>query len=353
MAEQLEAGQAFERVRGAAIRFLKQEEVIEAGVLDMAATLDDVERALAMLSRGDIMNPPKNSMMLYDQRGSWRSMFNTMPVYIGGGIDRPGVKWAAESTRNARVGDLPLGVDVLVLSDAETALPVGIMDATLITAMRTAANAAVAVRYLANPSSRQFGLVGAGVIGRTTLMALAELDFEYEYIALCDLKRDKAEALAVEFGDRLPVRVVENAEEAARGAEVLITATTAKRPIIDHEWLGHCTLAVEVAADEFRGDTILAADLLSLDDWDQMIHFTGSVFAKLHEEGEIKRDDIVHLRDIVSGKVPGRLDADQRILHMSRGLACLDVMVGDRLYKEAVRLGLGQSVPLWDNPKWL
>jgi len=335
------------------ILFLKQEEVIEAGVLDMGLALGDVETALAMLGRGEIINPAKTSLKIHHEDGSWRSMLNCMPVYIGGALDRPGVKWASESSRNLKALDLPMGIDVLVLSDATTVLPVAIMDATLITAMRTAANALVAVKYLASPKAREVAVIGAGVIGRTLLMALCELGREFGEVRLYDLRREKAEGLAADFTGKLDLAVAETGEAAVRSAGIVLTATTAKQQVLSNEWLDGCTLGVQVGANEFPGEAILAADRVTLDDWDQALGVPDSPFRRLFDDGLVARDKVTPLCEIVAGLAPGRASANQRILHMSRGLGCLDVMVGERIYRKARELGLGQTLRLWDAPRWL
>lgn len=335
------------------ILFLKQEEVIEAGILDMEACLNDVEHALGLLGRGEINNPSKTSIKLFNNDGSWRSTNNSMPVYIGGSVDRSGIKWASESSLNSETKDLPMGIDILTLSDPNTVLPVAIMDATLITAMRTAANAIMAVKYLASKSTTKVTVIGAGVIGRTMLMALSHLDWEFNDVRICDLQLEKAQGLVNEFKEQLPVRAVTNIEEAVRGAEVVLTATTAKKAIIDVDWLGDCTLRVQSAQNEFPPEALLNADLITLDDWEQMTSLNELTFKKLVDQGDIKRSDVIMLSDIIANKSKGRTDEDQVIQHLSRGLACLDVMVGERIYQQACKLGIGQEVKLWDCPRWL
>ncbi|MFO8059150.1 MAG: ornithine cyclodeaminase family protein [Bacillota bacterium] len=336
----------------ATIRFLQQEDVIDAGVLNMKETIADIEEVLTLLSNGHVLNPAKTSIQVPsdDDPQGWR-FFNSMPTYVGGNIRRAGVKWACEHGKNVGRG-IPMGIDILVLSDPDTVLPVAVMDATLITAMRTAANAGVAVKYLANPSSEDFAVLGAGVIGRTLLMALNELDFDYHEIRLYDLLRDKASALAEEFPS-LPVVVTDSGEEAIRGADVAITATTAHRPIVQEEWLDRHTLLVQLSKNEFPRQTVLDVDVISVDDWDQMITKSGSSFQEHYEEGRLTRDDVVILSDVVAGNTPGRTDEGQRIMHFSRGLGCQDVMIGERIYRRALESDMGKIVRLWDSPKWV
>lgn len=109
------------------ILFLKQEDVIAAGVLDMKKILELVEKTFYMNGMGEIKNPPKTMIGVPDD-DSWQSRFFSMPVYIGGSVNRAGIKWAADSAANMKTGNLPMGIDMVVLSDTETVLPVAILN---------------------------------------------------------------------------------------------------------------------------------------------------------------------------------------------------------------------------------
>jgi ornithine cyclodeaminase len=173
---------------------MKQEDVIEAGILDMEKVLEMVEKAFYLEGQGEIINPPKTVFGIPIGKEP-ESHFFAMPVYIGGDVNRPGIKWAAESMANARTGNLPMGIDLVILSDPVTVKPVAIMDGMVITAMRTAAAAGVAAKYLAPKGAKTAGFVGAGVIGRTMIMALKQVIPGLEEIRLCDLRLEKAEKL--------------------------------------------------------------------------------------------------------------------------------------------------------------
>ena len=112
------------------ILFLKQEDVIKAGLLDMKEILAVTEKTYAMLGQGLIKNPPKTNTSIPDKE-NWQSFFNAMPCYIGGDINIGGIKWAAESKKNATIPGIPYGIDISILSDPETVLPFCILDGTL------------------------------------------------------------------------------------------------------------------------------------------------------------------------------------------------------------------------------
>ena len=104
------------------ILFLKQEDVIKAGLLDMKQILAVTEKTYAMLGQGLIKNPPKTNTSIPDKE-NWQSFFNAMPCYIGGDINIGGIKWAAESKNNATIPGIPYGIDISIQSDPETVLP--------------------------------------------------------------------------------------------------------------------------------------------------------------------------------------------------------------------------------------
>ena len=115
------------------ILFLQQEDQIKAGLLDMKMILEITEDTYKMLGQGQIQNPPKVHLGI-PEGTEWESFFNTMPSYIGGDLNIAGIKWAAESKKNAITPGIPYGIDISILSDPVTVLPFCIQDGTIITA---------------------------------------------------------------------------------------------------------------------------------------------------------------------------------------------------------------------------
>ena len=177
------------------ILFLKQEEVVSAGLLDMKQIIAATEKTYRLLGRGEIKNPPKVRTSIPDEE-NWTSFFTSMPCYIGGDVNVGGIKWAAESKKNASTPGIPYGIDITILSDPETVLPFCILDGTVITALRTSAVGALLAKYSAPSNAETASLIGAGVIGRTMLMAICETIPTLKKIFLCDLDEGKAKSLA-------------------------------------------------------------------------------------------------------------------------------------------------------------
>lgn len=334
--------------------FLTQEEVIAAGVLDMELALRDVELALLMHARGEVLQPNKTVLEFPDPHtGHRRYLTVSMPAYLGGEINRAGIKWAAESQDNARRGDLPYGIDLLILHDLELALPVAIMDGTLITAIRTGAAAGVAAKYLARPAATVAAFIGAGVIGRTALEAIGLALPTLNEFRIYDLNAAKAQALADDFGDRWQLKVTESVEQAVRGADVIATMTTTRVPFIRAEWLTPGCFVAAMGKNEFEELALLEADLLVVDEWEQFKHYQPAMLAQMVQTGRLHEQEIVNLREIMLGQIPGRVKPSDRIHFLSFGLACEDLVVAERVYQQAKTLGLGQTLALWDQPRWL
>jgi len=334
------------------ILFLKQEDVIEAGILNMAKVLEMVEKAFYLESQGEIINPPKTVFGIpIGQNPS--SHFFSMPVYMGGDVNRPGIKWAAESMTNAKTGNLPMGIDLIILSDPVTVQPVAIMDGMVITAMRTAAAAGVAAKYLAPKGAKVAGCVGAGVIGRTMIMALKEVLPSLEEIRLCDLNLEKAEKLAAEFEGIINVIPTNNLEEALTDADVVATMTTAKKPFVKAEWIKDGAMIIQMSACEVEAGVVKKADKIVVDSWEQMKKNDLSIIKQMVDSGDLDEKDIWTLNQVVCGNKPGRENDEETTMFSSRGMGCLDIIIGDHIYKEALKKGLGQKLVLWDEAKWV
>jgi ornithine cyclodeaminase len=334
------------------ILFLKQEDVIAAGVMDMKKILELVEKAFYLDGMGQVKNPPKTEIGVPD-KDNWASRFFSMPVYIGGDVNRAGIKWAAESAANMKSGRLPMGIDMVILSDTETVLPVAVMDGMVITAMRTAAAAGVAAKYLARKDAEVAGCVGAGVIGRTMIMALKQVLPGLKKIRLCDLNLEKARNLAAEFEGQIEVLPTANVEEAVSGADVIATMTTSRKPFVKSDWVKPGCMVIQMSSFEVEPGVVSKMDKIVVDSWAQMKENPHSVLTRMVEEGDLKESDITLLKDVVCGRRPGRENDGETTMFSSRGMGCLDIMIGDYLYKQAREKGLGQKLVLWDEVKWV
>ena len=335
--------------------FLTQEDVIAAGALDMHAALEDVELAYKLFASGQV-NQPDKPVFRFDNPETGEKQYYlavSMPVYVGGPVNRIGHKWAAESMANAKRGDMPMGIDIILLHDLEHAIPHAIMEAGLITAMRTSAVAGVGARTLANPDSKVAGLIGAGVIGRTMIMSLTTAMSKLEEIRLFDLNRKRAEDLAKEFEGKIKVRVVDSVEEAFKDADIITTETTARKPFVKDAWIPKGSYYAHMSKAEAEDAAFLNTDHLVVDNWETLKTWDYFPPTQLNRDGKLQDEDITEIGKILIGEQPGRTSRDQRILFANLGMGCLDITIAERIYQNAKAKGLGQKLSLWEKPLWI
>jgi ornithine cyclodeaminase len=335
------------------ILFLQEEDEVKAGLLDMKQILEITEKTYALLGKGEIQNPPKTHLGIPEGSGeNFDSFFNTMPCHIAGDMNIAGVKWAAESNANATTPGIPYGIDITILSDPATVLPFCILDGTVITAMRTSAVAGFQAKHCAPSDTKTVTMIGAGVIGRTMIMAICEAIPTVETIYLCDLDVAKAEALAAEYKDQYNVEIIASADSKACAdkSELIIGETTARKPFIDASWVKPHS-AIVCVSNEANEEVVKAADVNVVDYWKQMKTFENKAIVKMVEAGELAEEDIVETSELALGKQV-RTSDDQFIYACSLGLGALDITVGYQIYKNAMDMGLGTTVKMWDKPLW-
>ena len=334
------------------ILFLKQEDVIKAGLLNMKEILAITEKTFKMIGEGQVINPPK-TMLGMPNNENWQSYCMSMPSYIGGDVDTVGFKWASESVYNMSQPDMPYGVDVVMLTNPKTVYPKAIMDGTLITAMRTSAAAGVAAKYLARKDSKVACLVGAGVIGRTMVMAMMEAVPSLEEIYLCDLDVSKAEGIAKEYAGKYNVIPCGNTEEAAKKADLIVTETTSRKPFLKAEWVKKNATVIQMSGYEIEDEIYLKADKKVVDNWAQLSHGAGALIHKLADEGKLTEDMVITLPQLAAGQKPGRESDDELCVAATYGIGSVDVAVANHIYLNAKAQGIGQKLMLWDNPLWV
>lgn len=325
--------------------YLKQEEVVEAGVLDFEAALKDVEEVLRMLARGEVEMPPKVGLEFFFPDGSQKGHMLAMPAYLKR-LGVAGVKWAAGFFRNPELHSLPHGIDVVILSDPESGRPLAVMDGTLITAVRTGSVAAVGAKYLSAGEARVAAIVGAGVVGRAAAHALEKALPQLEEIRLFDLKAEKARLVARETAK---ARAVHSLEEAVKGSDVVITATSSHNHFVKLNMLERDCVCVEVGKNEFEEQVILNASRIVVDYWEQVKSREWVTLTRLVKQGLISESRIEEIAGIVAG---GGASCGGIRFFSPIGMACEDVIVAYRLYREALRRGLGTWLELWKEPLW-
>lgn len=336
--------------------FLSQEDVVAAGGTDMPAVIEVIEGAFRLKAAGQVINPNKVLMTWSDEPGTQEKhgRIMAMPAWVGGEWDVAGMKWIPSVPANIARG-LPRANALVLLSDRETGLPVAVLDGTVVSAMRTGAVTGVAIRHLAREAARTAGLLGAGVLTRTQLMALAATRPGLDVARVYDPNTARTEALLAELAPTLPfgVAVAHSEREACEGADIIIPSTLAVTPTIAKEWVPEGGLVVLVSSLDGPEDLHEVTDLLVVDDRDHEGTADTRYLRRLRDAGIAAADDAVDLAEIVSGAHPGRRSEADRIVCSPVGLGMDDVVTAAYVLRNARELGLGTPLRLREDPLWM
>jgi alanine dehydrogenase len=281
----------------------------------MEEVIPAMERALADFSSGKAVQPVRTMLPVAEHKG----FLGLMPAYTGTAL---GTKLVAFYPHNT---DVPTHHATILLFKPETGEPLVTMDGRLITEVRTAAVSAVATEFLARPDASVLAIIGSGVQARSHLEAL-RLVRDFREVRVWSPRR--AAAFAEEHG----VRAAAAAEEAVRGADVVVTATTSPTPVLSGEWLspGVHINALGAPRPDWRelDDEVLRRSRVYVDSREAAQKESGDVIAA----GEISAE----IGEVTAGTKPGRRSAEEVTLFKSLGLAVEDVATAELIYHKAV-----------------
>jgi ornithine cyclodeaminase len=227
-----------------------------------------------------------------------------------------------------------------MLFSQETGEPLALMNASQITAIRTAAVSAVATDLLARPDANELGIIGAGVQARTHLVALACVR-SIKHARVACRNRDHAEQLVREMQDKVsfPIQVVSSNEEAVRDADIVVTATSAQEPVIKRSWIAAGAHINGIGTHspnsrEIDSETMAAARVFT-DRRESLLNEAGD-YVLAAEDGAITPESVVaEIGELVIGSKQGRRSADEITLFKSLGLAIEDVVSAEYLFRKA------------------
>jgi len=270
--------------------------------------------------------------------------FRAMPAFLED-PPRAGIKWVNVHPGN-RQKKLPTVMGIIVLSDTQTGFPLAIMDGTYITKMRTGAGGAVAAQYLARKDSKIVGLVGCGVQAETQLLFLLEI-FQLTQINYWGLTPKDRRRFQKRFPKLLNLQACTNIREVVFNADIVVTTTPTRKPLLRMPWIQPGTHINAIGADA-KGKQELEAGILKkgklvVDDWEQASE-SGEMNVP-YARGELKKRNVYGtLGEIVCGFKKGRVRPDEITIFDATGLAIQDVAVAWEVYKKARAYGQGKSI---------
>ena len=310
----------------------------------MSDCIEIMSDALASLARGGVYQPLRTIIRPPEARG----LLGLMPAYRHGEFGAFGMKAICVFPGNPSLGkDAHQGM--VILFSQETGEPLALMNASQITARRTAAVSAVATRLLARPDANQLAIIGAGVQARTHLEALALVRSIKRGRIACPT-RAHAERVVDEMQDKVsfPIEVVNSNEEAVRGADLIVTATSAHEPVIKREWIadGAHINAIGTHSPQSReiDSATMAASRIFADRRESVLNEAGD-YLLAAKEGVVTPESIVaEIGELINKSNEGRTSLNEITLFKSLGLAIEDVVCAEYLFRKAQAENVGSWV---------
>ncbi|MCI0488108.1 MAG: ornithine cyclodeaminase family protein [Blastocatellia bacterium] len=314
---------------------LREKHVTE--LLDIETAIASVEEVLRDQAEGRATNRPR-----------YRVATPTSQLHLMAAGDRRlgvyGFKAYTASRKGARF--------LLLLYESDTGDLLAMIEADRLGQMRTGAASGVATKYMARKDARTVGIYGTGWQAESQLMAVCAVR-EIESIKAYGRNAERRQSFAERMTSLLGVEVtaVDTPEEAAAGCSIIITATTARAPVLKGEWIepgAHINAmgSNSLAKSEIDVEAISRASVIAVDSVDQSRMEAGDLLPAI-ERGIIAWESVTELGRIVAGQIPGRNDDDDITIFKSNGIALEDVSTALRLYDLARERGIGESIELW------
>lgn len=357
------------------LRFLSQEDAIEAGVVDMEQCLETMEYVFELFNHGRVLMGDQGQHMHghvttfpgeLEQsdglEGGPDRRFSAMPAYVGGDIHKMGIKWYGSNITNPVERGIPRSLHTITLNDPESGKPLLLMDGQVASAMRTGAVAGVGAAAIQGDRAETATIIGPGVIGQTSALALDSSLDALETVRIYHPESHKAEAFEVEMRDDIDAEIVptDSIEAAVDDTDVTVVAAAGDPPPrIDGSWLKEDTLVIplgdlQTPLEAYDTDRIFCdirqntLEFATQVDW----NITNAILSAVDsdEEESIERSDLRALHEVIGGEDTDPTEGTS-ILY-SPGLPMEDVAWTSRVYENAKDADLGQTLTLFSEPSF-
>ncbi|ENU81182.1 hypothetical protein F975_01046 [Acinetobacter sp. ANC 3789] len=366
--------------------YLSEQDMIQAGVTDMPACVDTMEEMFGLLYKGDYRMAGPNSdshgaMVTFPENSPFSTMpkptadrrLMAMPAYLGGSFGTAGVKWYCSNIENRQKG-LPRSILMFTLNDVVTGAPLAHMSANLLSAYRTGAIPGVGARYLARKDSKVIGLLGPGVMGRTSVAAFIAVCPQIDTIKIKGRGQKSIDEfinwVKANYPQITNIEVVDSIEALVRDSDIVSYCNSGEvgdpdtYPIVKREWVkAGAFLAMpalcNIDAGMEQADVRKVVDNLGMyEAWyeevpkpaHKTIPLIGVRFMDMIAEGKMQHDELEDIGKMIVGEAQGRKNDDEIIIMSVGGMPVEDVAWATVVYRNAVEQGIGVKLNLWDTP---
>ena len=326
--------------------YLSQEDLLEAGCLDLNLAMTAAEEAMLAFRDDRIMFPEKIVQIFNDDT---QERINCLPATL---LDEQvcGMKWVSVFPMNPVAHGKQNLSAVIVLSEIETGFPIVLMDGTLCSNMRVGAMGGIAAKHFARPDAQSIGFIGAGEQAKMHLIAMKTVIPGLSECRVSAKYENEDEQFAAEMGSLFPdisfVCVGDDGRAAMEGADILVTATSAQAPLLKADWMQPGSFYSHIGGWEDEFAVAAQCDTIVCDDWETVKHRTQTL-SRMYKAGELTDADIAaDLVEVVAGEKNGRTSPVERVYFNAVGLAYVDVAIAHAMYQRAKEAGRGQTLSL-------
>ena len=366
--------------------YLSEPDMIKAGVTDMPACVDTMDEMFSLLYKGDYRMAGPNSdshgaMITFPEDSPFPLMpkptadrrLMAMPAYLGGNFQTSGVKWYGSNIANREKG-LPRSILMFILSDTDTGAPLAYMSANLLSAYRTGAVPGVGARYLARKDAKVIGLLGPGVMAKTSVSAFMAVRPEIDTLKVKGRGQRSLDVFIAWLNETFPqitnVHVVDELEEVVRDSDIVTYCNSGQPgdpstyPIVKREWVkpgaffampAYCSLDDGMEQDDVR--KVLDNTGLYQAWYEEVpkpahhhIPLPGVRFMDMIAEGKLSLEQLEDVGKIAAGDASGRNNDNEIIIMSVGGMPVEDVAWATVVYRNALEKGIGVKLNLWDEP---
>ena len=366
--------------------YLSEQDMIQAGVTDMSSCVDTMEEMFILLHKGDYrMAGPNNdshgAMITFPEESPFPTMpkptadrrLMAMPAYLGGDFQTCGVKWYGSNIANREKG-LPRSILMFILSDIDTGAPLAYMSANLLSAYRTGAIPGVGARHLTRKDAKVIGLLGPGVMGKTSVASFMAVRPEIDSIKIKGRGQKSLDSflswLKEEYPQISKIQIVESNEEVVRDSDIVTFCNSGEvgdpslYPIVKREWVKKGAFLAMPAScsldDDMSGPGVRKVmDNIGLykawyDEVPKPTHnvipLIGMRFMDMVADGLMSETELEDLGAIISGDTPARENDEEIIIMSVGGMPVEDVAWATKVYRNALQQGIGTDLNLWNEP---
>lgn len=371
--------------------YLNEEDMLRAGVANMKECVDTIEEMFRLMKLGDyrmggangnshgcMVNFPLDPKFPNMPKDGPDRRFMAMPAYLGGKFDMAGMKWYGSNTENKKKG-LPRSILTLMLNDKNTGAPLAFMSANVLSAYRTGAVPGVGFKYFAKKDAKTMGIIGPGVMSKTAFDAAMAVRDGIDTLKIKGSSKSSptVERFADYVRDKYPqvrhIEIVDSEEAAVYGADIVEIATSTPTgdpsiyPYLKESWLNRGAVVACPASARFDDGFIInrahnvADNILLYEAWYDEFHTEqGSAYEvipipavhveELIHNGKMPADGLDDLGDIILGKKPIHKNEGEIVIYSVGGMPTEDVAWGTWVYRNALKMGIGTKLNLWNSP---